>query len=138
MDSRTKEVNRVVSQYDKYLFAKRENNGAVHIYRRTLRPADPYHFIMAVTDNWSVHGTPRDWGLEVIIARLTAHDLWKNETILDRLEKEEAKIEESKERYLKNNVESFLYDFRRQFARATNEINTSSLEKLDPRAKKGA
>lgn len=138
MDSRAKEVNRVVSLYDRELFAKRENNGAIHIYRKTGRSADPYHFVTALTNNWTVRGTPRDWGLEVIQNRLAAHDLWKNETIVDRVNAEAEQNALSRERAMNNSVESFLYDFRRQFARATDGVNTSSLAKIDRRAQKGA
>lgn len=138
MDSRTREVNRVVSGYDKYLVAQRERNGAIHIYRKTERPADPLHFVTALTDTWGVRGTPRDWGLEVIHNRLVAHDLWKDETVVDRIEAEIKKRDESLERDRKNTIESFLYDFRRQFARATDGINTSSLKSQDKRALKGA
>lgn len=138
MDSRVREVNRVVSGYDKHLVAQRERNGAIHIYRKTSRSADPLHFVMALTDTWSVHGKPRDWGLQVIHNRLSAHDLWRDGSVLDRLDAERDKIEASQEIDRKNSIESFLYDFRRQFARATDGINTSSLRKLDKRALKGA
>ena len=138
MDSRVREVNRVVKGYDKCLVAQRERNGAIHIYRRNPNPADPLHFVMALTDTWTARGIPREWGLTVVEARLMAHDLWKNETIVDRLEKEMQKRDESLERDRKNSIEAFLYDFRRQFARATDGINTSSLSKVDKRALKGA
>lgn len=138
MDSRVREVNRVVKGYDKYLVAQRERNGAIHIYRKTSDPADPLHFVMALTDNWTVRGKPRNWGLEVVVNRIAAHDLWKDETVVDRIEASLAKAEESKEKGMRNSIESFLYDFRRQFARATDGINVSSLERKDKRALKGA
>ncbi len=138
MDSRVRSVNRVVAAYESRLMAQRERNGAIHIYRRTHRPADPLHFVMALTDTWGARGKPVDWGLEVIRARLVAHDLWSNETIVDRIETEQKKRDESLERDRNNSIESFLYDFRRQFARATDGINTSSLAHRDKRALKGA
>lgn len=138
MDSRVREVNRVVKGYDRDLVAQREGNGAIHIYRKTENPADPLHFVTALTDTWTVRGTPRDWGLEVLHDRLVAHDLWKNETIMERIMAKTQKNEESRERSRKNNTEAFLQEFRRQFARATDGINTSSLAKIDRRALKGA
>lgn len=136
MDGRVKEVNRVVRAYDKHLFAQRENNGAIHIYRRTANPADPMHIVMCLTSNWVVSGRPVDWGLEVITSRLRAMDLWADETEIDRMEQQRIIRENAKERLRKNTTEAFLYEFRRAFARATDGINTSSLG--DPRAIKGA
>lgn len=131
-------MNLAVRGYDKHLFAKRENTGAIHIYRQTLRSADPIHFVFALTDTWTVHGKPVYWGVDVVVNRLRAHDLWKDETIVDRLMKEQVKQEESAERSRANTTEAFLYEFRSQFARATDEINTGSLAKLDSRRNKGA
>lgn len=138
VDGRVREVTRAVSGYDKDLFAKREGNGAIHIYRKTNRPADPTWFVFALTDTWTVHGKPREWGIEVVVNRLKAHDLWKDETIVDRINAETAKLEQSAERERQNTVESFLKEFRRSFARATDGINTSGLAKIDKRALKGA
>lgn len=138
MDGRVREVTRAVRAYESKLFAKREGNGAIHIYRSNPSPTDPYHFVFALTDTWTVHGKPREWGLEVVVARLQAHDLWKNETVVERINAEAQKVEDSLERERKNTVEAFLYDFRRSFARATDGINTSSLAKVDRRAVKGA
>lgn len=125
--------------YDKYLFAKREMNGAIHIHRKDPNnSAAPYHMVFALTDNWNARGKPRDWGLEVILARLRAMDLWRDETEVERINKQFEKTEQENERDLKNNIESFLKEFRRQFARATDGINTSTLEKKDRRALCGA
>lgn len=137
MDGRVKEVNRVVRAYDYMLFAQRERNGAIHIYRRTVNSADPMHFVFALTENWSASSQPIEWGLEVVVARLRAMDLWKDETEVDRVERMQQGRDESRDRARRNNVESFLHDFRKQFARATDGINTSGL-KTDRRALKGA
>lgn len=139
MDGRVREITRAVKRYDWCLFAQRERNGAIHLYRRSHNnsAASP-HFVFALTDNWLASGKPREWGIEVILARLKAIDLWKDETVVDRIERDLEKAEQSKEREFKNNVEAFLKDFRRQFARTTNDINVSQLAKVDPRAKLGA
>lgn len=140
MDGRVKEVTRLVKSYDPYLFAKRLGDGTIVIYRRSSQnnSATPYHLIFALTDNWTMNGKPRDWGLEVIRTRLVAMDLWKNETIVDRLDKEKELDEQACERSFKNDVESFLKEFRRQFARSTDSVNTSGMSKYDSRRKVGA
>jgi len=138
MDSRVRAINRVVKAHDSALFAQREMNGAIHVYRKTSNPADPMQLVFAVTDNWNVTGKPREWGLTVIEARLQAIDIWKSETVFDRLDEQFKRSEESNERDLKNNIESFLLEFRGQFARATDGINTSGLSKYDRRSQLGA
>lgn len=138
MDSRARDVDRLVRSYDRELVAQRESNGAIHVYRRQADPASPLFFVMALTDNWAATGKPVPWGLEVIRARLHAMDLWKAETECDRIWAQREKDEQSVARSRQNTVESFLRDIRKQFAKATNDINTSSLSKFDRRALKGA
>jgi hypothetical protein len=140
MDGRVKAVNKLVKGHDKYLFAKRESNGAIHIYRRNPHnSADPIHTIFCLTDNWNATGKPREWGLTVIEARLQAMDLWRSGgNIIDEIDKQAAQAVEADERNFKNNVESFLKEFRRQFAKANDGINTSGLAKVDRRRELGA
>lgn len=139
MDGRVREVHRLVSRYDKCLFAQRERNGAIHIYRRNPNnSADPVHPVFCLTDTWVASGKPREWGLEVIRERLVAHDLWNSDNLVDKLDEQSEKTAQADEREFKNNVESFLKDFRRQFAKATDSINTSGLDKIDARRKRGA
>lgn len=65
-----------------------------------------------------------------MLARLQALDLWANGITADDVIEQHEKWEKSKEKDLRNNIESFLGDFRRQFAKATDGINTSNLKKL--------
>jgi hypothetical protein len=43
------------------------------------------------------------------------------------------KVDQSKDRARLNNIEAFLKDWRRQFAKSTDSINTANLQKLDRR-----
>lgn len=101
-----------------------------------LSSRERHDLVFALTDNWNITGTPVDWGIEPIMARIKAMDMWNRglRDIIDTMDKETEKVEESKERNMKNNVESFLYDFKSEFAKATKDINTSQLK--DPRWKK--
>lgn len=89
--------------------------------------------VMDLTDNWNIGGTPVEWGIEPILARLKAIDIASNPTLFEDMMKGYEKLAESKERDFTNNVESFLLDFRRQFAKTFNDINTSTMEKIDKR-----
>lgn len=91
-----------------------------------------YDLVFALTDNWSMSGQPIRWGSEVVLARLKAIDQWNNNPIKD-MEEAREKAEDSHWRDFSNNTEAFLKDFRRQFAKATTDINTSTLEKIDRR-----
>lgn len=137
---RVKTIDQTVKRYDPALFAIQSGPLApIEIYRKSKYADHPPHLIFALTDNWNITGKPREWGLTVIEARLRAMDLWKSETEVDRIEAAQFQREEAKERELKNNIESFLKDFRRQFARSVDSVNTGTLDKkIDRRRQYGA
>jgi len=83
--------------------------------------------VMALTDTWGVRGNPVPLGAEVVLNRLKAIDLSRNENIFKDLEIQDEKREESKQRDLSNSIESFLYDYRDQFKKTFNDVNTSNL-----------
>lgn len=147
---RAERITRAIQEHDGQLFAKREGE-VIHIFRKwkkyvpiwldeasyILHARPDRHLIFSLTDNWTVHGSPVDWGIEPIIARLKAMDLWGRSDFMDEWFKERERIEQSKRRDFRNNVESFMYDFRDQFKKATKDINTANLEKIDRRKKHG-
>ena len=134
MDTRLQLINETVRGYDRKLYAKRFDKpyGVMGIFRDS-KPTP--HLIFALTDDWTVKGKPVQWGIDPILNRLRAHDLWNRGDIAGQLDEERSKADASSRRSLRNSIESFLYEFRSQFARATNEINTSTLEKVDRRRK---
>lgn len=106
---------------------------AIYVLRRNRQKPHEPHFIFALTDDWTWRSPAREWGIEVVLNRLKAMDLWKDETVVDRFMQQTEKNEESEKRQVRNSIEDFLYDFRKDFAKATNHINTSSLAKTDKR-----
>jgi hypothetical protein len=92
--------------------------------------------VFALTDNWSITGEPVEMGIELIMARIKACDMWNRgfQSIIEEIDKQELKADESKARDFHNTVESFLYDFRSAFKESTKDINTSQMR--DPRFKK--
>lgn len=145
MINRERVITRALQTYDKNLFCKRDSLKYV-IYRKSIS-YDLFDFygsklwvtrpfnqtIMALTEDWQVQGIPCEWGIEPIMARLKAIDWMNHPELADQMIAGFEKHEESKKRDFKNTVESFLYEFRKPFAKATNDINTSTLEKLDKR-----
>ena len=142
-------LNSEVKKYDRELCAERDAYGRTVIRRKTVhydrfnmdgfdlivsRPAK--HFIMALTHNWQLDGNYAEWGIEPVLNRLKAMDLWQNDKMVEQMIADQEKQGQIKEKDYKNNVESFLIDFRRQFARSFNDVNTSQM-KFDRRTQNG-
>lgn len=133
--TRVTQITKAVKRYDRGLYAKRvrEPFGCISIYRKDN---GGHSFVFSLTKNWTFKTDPVDWGIEPILARLKAMDLWTVETAFDRIAKDEEKIKEAKARNLHNNVESFLTEFRGQFAKTFSNVNTSLMNKIDRRKRK--
>ena len=127
---RVREITRAVASYDPCLYAQETCAGRIDIYRKNRDAMYPPHFLFALTDTWQPTGRPVDWGVEPLMNRIRAMDLWRDDTFVERWEANHEKLEQGKRRDFGNSVESFMYDFRRQFQRATNDINTSTLNKV--------
>lgn len=139
-------ITRAIKLHDRELYCERSGEGKLCIYRKgkrveSYRPDDesvlhfvrptPY-FVFALTHDWRLAGEPKDWGIEPIMARLKAMDLWNRDVagdLIDQEMKEKASLQRDRE----NTIESFLLDFRKQFARAFNDVNTSTMAKKDSR-----
>lgn len=144
---RADRITRELRQYDPYLFARKEG-GMIKIFRRTQRmefydvdgssvgflKEDP-HLVCALTHNWSVNGTPVDWGLEPISRKIRESDLWNRDTIADELIASYDKAAESKDRHIKNQCEDIAGEIRGRFAHAVDDVNVSNLAKTDLRRK---
>lgn len=128
MNSWAKTLDRSLKGHDRMLYVQETRAGRFDIYRKSEMGMRPPHFLFSLTDNWQLKGTPVPWGTEVVLNRIKAHDLWRDDTFVERWIKDEEARKESKERARRNSIESFLYDFRSQFHRATSDINTSNLK----------
>lgn len=128
--SEVERITKHVSEYDSCLFAKETKPGRVDIYRKAKFSLSPPHFLFSLTDTWQPTGKPVYYGVEVLMNRIKALDLWRDEKFIENYINSCEKETESKERARKNTIESFLYEFRGQFHKATKDINTSSVKKL--------
>jgi hypothetical protein len=140
-------ITRELQLYDPCLFAKKEN-GMMKIFRRTKRlewleyegetvgflKEDPY-FVCALTHNWTVNGVPVDWGLEPISKKIRESDLWKRDKLADELIASYEKQAEASARHTRNETEAFLGEFRSQFAKTFDGVNTANMAKIDNRRK---
>lgn len=143
MSHRADRITDAVQGYDHKLYAKRDDDGVIRIYRKCKELQKVQvtfelavwnvirndYLVMSLTDTWGRKGKPVDWGVLPIMERLRAMDLWNSENLATEFMKNEEKDEKSRERAMRNSTESFLYDFRDQFKKATSDINTSNLSK---------
>lgn len=129
---RAYKITKELKKHKSDLFCKLGDDQKLHIYQERF-PEDIY--VCSLTDNWNKNGEPCDWGILPIINKLKAHDMASDGGVefWNMIVKDYEKNAESKRRDFDNSVESFLYEFRPQFARATNDVNTACLAKLDKR-----
>lgn len=137
---RAERITEYIKRYDHELYCE-DREGKLCIYRKGSRveyydvEGDSYgfvrpdpHFVLALTHNWKQSGYPVEWGLHPIYERLQSSDLWKRDMVSE-IEENYAKKEQSDQRKLSNDTESFLKDFRRSFAKSFDDVNTSAMDK---------
>lgn len=91
----------------------------------------PYR-VFCLTDTWNAWGKPVDWGVEPVMAKLKAADLWARD-IVSESNNHNSKVDASQDRSRKNNIEAFVKDNRRAFAKSWEHINTSNMDKRTDR-----
>lgn len=145
MDNREWVLTKHLKGHDRKLFCKRMRSGAYGVFRESvrwetfayesgvlsyLRPAD--HFIFALTHDWRSDGKPVDWGIEPVLEKIKASDSHQRDIAAEAIESYE-RLKEKKAKQVSSNAEAFFSDYRREFARSTNHLNTSTMEKVDRR-----
>lgn len=143
---REQTITRAIRKYDRDLYAKAVH-GRIDIMRRSaryesydidssarllfVRPVE--QLIFSLTDNWSINGSPVEWGILPILARLKAIDCWNRGDFFEELESAYENREKSNKRELKNNTEGFLSEFHSVFRNTFKDYNVSNLNKIDRR-----
>ncbi len=138
---------KALRSYDRDLFAGRTKDGLLCVFRKSKRYdlvcdavdfklynlRDDKQFVFAITDNWMATGKPRDWGIERVLGRVREIDVVANKRLFDEMDAHNEKVDESKQRGIRNEMEAFWSHERRRFAKATDDILTHSLSKDEPR-----
>ena len=130
MRDKIKSLNKQLKSHDSELFCQETRAGRIDVYRKSKWGSKPPEFIFCLTEDWTVNSRPVPWGNDVVINRIKAHDLWRDDNFIEEVLADQEKEPERQEKALRNSIESFLYDFRRQFARATDSVNTANLKKI--------
>lgn len=150
MDSRESYLTRALKTHDRELLCKKDAFGQYRVYRKGTRwqhfdiegvtlsvPIKTDLFILALTDNWSTLGKPVEWGAEPLIQKIKESDFERDGILLaDKLRKERDREEELRKRAQKHELEAYIKEWRPIFAKATSDINTASMNKIDNRRKK--
>jgi hypothetical protein len=149
MSWRVIRLTQELKKHDKCLFAKQINTGMVQVWRQadkwdasdlsyeeTSRSL-PMQFITALTDTWKLDGVPVERGIEPVLNRIRHMDSWNQGSSLDAMRKRREKEKEDKQRQKRNENRAIAADLRKEFAAATNDINTASLDMTDARRKYG-
>lgn len=146
-DSRSKYIARVVKSYDPSLTAFRMSSGAVGVYKTSKKfdafyedeetkymiLKDVLNFVFALTENWSMHGLPVDWGTDIVLERLKKIDSWNNKRLMDDFEEKERLAKESKQKDMNNQNEAWLYENREKFKKDFSYIRTCNMDKTEKR-----
>lgn len=149
MDWRVKRLTQELKKHDATLYAVKTNTGMIQVWRRAEHWAaaelidgesdhsQPTQFITALTDDWKLTGNPVDRGIDPLMWKIQEMDSWSKGSIVDELRKQRERAKEDRKRAQKNENKARAYDMRKEFAQAVNDINTSTIEKVDRRRSYG-
>ena len=148
MIRREQRLNQIVKQYDPYLFIMRGSDEKLYLHRNVVRwdsydvdgsvlhcsRLDPV-MIMALTDTWTPQGKSVDWGIEPLLMRLKEIDSHRSHEIIDRINMAQELREESAQRKLANNTDSFAREIRTAVKQDFKDYNVSSIANNNRRKK---
>ncbi len=138
---------RALKNYDRDLFADRNRDGVACVFRKVKRwvticddidfklanLVEDKQFVCAITDTWSLRGSPRSWGIDDVVGHIQKMDVLADKDFFDKMDAENERQDKIKRKDLRNEMEGFWSYERRRFAKATNDILTHSLSKDEPR-----
>lgn len=142
-----KAYTRALKRYDLDLFAGLTMDGLPCVFRKAKRfeyvcefEGTPLfnlvtgkQYIFAITDNWSTSGQTRWWGIDDVLNKIRQSDALANKLLFEEMDAANERVDESKKRHIRGEIEGFWSHERRRFAKATDDILTHSLSKDEPR-----
>lgn len=142
-----KVYTKYLKRYDKDLYADHNRDGVICVFRKTkryepvvvdqgfkfLNLISDKQYVCALTENWSLSTKPRQWGVDHVLTKIRQIDSQCNERMFEAMDAANDAVDEAERRSLRNDIEAFWIDNRREFAKATDDILVHSLSKDEPR-----
>ena len=133
-----------VKRHDEKLFVKKDDFGRMSVWRESyaLRPYEisgsviqclepAPHYIMSLTENWTMNAKPCEWGVEPILERLKSIDAWNRDSFVNsEMEENNRRVDESKQRSINNKIEDATYEAYGTFKKVFADINTANINKI--------
>lgn len=142
MDTELKRANKLVKRFDENLMARRSMDGVLQVCQLVREwhpvemdalivhyPVDVPHLVFCCTDNWAATGKPVSWGYLPLYQKLNEIRLDRRKEMLAEMELNNQKARESKDRDLKNQIESIAIETRDIFKKTFSDTNTASMDK---------
>lgn len=131
-----KRIERAVKAYDPKLYVLKTPKGMLQVYREPEKSLGLFKpdasgsiptpmLVICLTHNWKLDGTPVSWGIEPIMQQLRSMDSWGDSVSFEQMRERRERAERDEARQRTNEFRAIAADMRRDFARATNDINTS-------------
>lgn len=133
-----KRIEKALKAHDSKLFVIKTHRGVLQVYREPEKSLGLYRpdisgsiptpmLVFCLTDNWRLDGRPVRWGVEPVMNRLRAMDSWADSLSFDEMKSNRERLEADESRQRTNEFRAIAADMRRDFAKATNDINTSTI-----------
>lgn len=138
-------LEKELKRYDRKLYVVKSSNGMLQVWRKPESWGDSMRdestdgaqlsplLVLPLTHDWTLKGRIVDWGFEPIKAKLREMDGWRDDTMLEKWRNDRDFIKRDEDRMKRNDARARAAELRSDFAKATNDINTSTLEKIDNR-----
>ncbi len=131
-----------LNRFDPSLVVRKDNQGVIGVYRKVKR-SESVSFqgnkltyvkdfltpILYSTHDWTRRGQPVQRGALNFLARLQEIDAWSRKAFFEEMERKEKLADESANRAARGAIEDHLLDRRRDFVRATSDINLGTVDK---------
>lgn len=134
-----KRLEKELKGYDPELYVLKTPRGMLQVYRQP-KDKNEFHLIpdesgsvstpmlvLCLTDNWKLDGDPVDHGIEPVMEMIRMMDSWREPDAYGRMLKQREREKEAKDQNFRNDIRARAADLRKDFAKATNDINTSTL-----------
>jgi len=135
-------LTKELKKYDSKLFVKRDDQGALAVYRKITRSdhfyfdgntfvytSDEPHFVCRLTHNWKPEGYPVDWGIEPLMRRITSLDYWRASDIEEKVQRHNEKVDELLKKDRSNIFDEATETFARDVSKIADQYNFSGVDK---------